>query len=43
MKRTVVTVPNGMRIIITEKSNPHIVMLFQKAFEKLNKEHKCDN
>jgi hypothetical protein len=43
MKRTVVELPNGIRIIINKNSNPQILMLFQKAFDKLNREFKYKN
>jgi hypothetical protein len=35
--KTTVTLPNGMRIVITKNSDPGNVQMFNKAFERLNK------
>jgi hypothetical protein len=37
MKNTVVTLPNGMRIVITPTASPIIVAMFQDSFKNLNK------
>jgi hypothetical protein len=37
MKNTVVTLPNGMRIIITPTASPILVKMFEEAFKNLNK------
>ena len=36
--KTTIALPDGKRIIITEKSHPRNVKMFQEAFERLNKE-----
>jgi hypothetical protein len=36
MKNTVVTLPNGMRVVITPTANPSLVAMFQEAFKKIN-------
>lgn len=37
MKNTVVTLPNGMRIVITPTADPSLVRMFEEAFKNFNK------
>jgi hypothetical protein len=36
MMRTVIEMPNGMRIIVTENSNPYYVLMVQRTMDKIN-------